>query len=60
MSIRNIMCVNVRGSWVRGRWIVAVVGEFISTGLTWGPWEIFIIRIRGFKRLERRFHVMAS
>ena len=59
-SIGNIMCVNVRGSSVRGRWIVAVVGEFIGIELTWGPWEICIIRIRGFKRLERWFHVIAS
>ena len=56
----HIMGVNVRDSWVRGKWTVAVVGEVISIGLTWGPWEICIVRIGGFKRLERRFHVMAS
>ena len=56
----HIMGVNDRGSCVRCRWTLAVVGEVISIGLTWGPWEICIRRIGGFKRVERRFHVMAN
>ena len=60
LSIEHIMCVEVGGSWVRGRWIVTVMEEFSSVGLTWDPWEISRVRIGGFKTLERLFSVIAG
>ena len=56
----HIMGVNVRDSWVMGKWTMAVIGEVIGIQLTWGPWEVCVERIGSIQGVERQFHVVVS